>query len=682
MLGAEMTRCARLRRRVPIVGLSTALALAICIITDLIGGWGRWYSHDLTYRRQTDAFIRGETALSHEATELPFDSAWAEGGVQQVWGLGVPAWRFCWELLARIFGQPAFPDRLALAIAIGLSAYIVLTAFIPPEPCRNGPEWIHAAIDQPERLVAALLLILFPPMLTLCSGPFNVYEEPVVYGYYLAIVLFALSLEFARAPRISLFLAIGTAAGLIGFVRPTLFVYGIAVAIITALNARRANWSWLRSTTVLMLLALGGLALFWSNRQRFGAGMEFGHNLNATGGDIMYASRFGAPFEDQPAWRRVRELLGTLFFVNRLNGTDNFQANVVRWQMPVDRWRHFYTRTFDASYLLIICASLSVGVRQLRMACIDRRAKPSEITLASLWSLASIGLLAAFYVRYYSISSRYMLDFAPAMAVSAATLLISLAQAAKTWRYGSLVRVAIVLGFSLWWAVEILLAETAFPKQPPWARVHVMDAMAPKSPVPTSIPTLYELNGEANPWESEILFNGFGWEQATGAAGPLVMLFVQDLSELILDLESPSESASDPMPEKIRARVGLEPLILKSTTKTKRGYRIVFEAPRRSAYRDGVEVIFMAFSQPADFRELHSQWRLTRVRWRTVRKTEVEPKPLADISASTPDLYTPRGMSELASYGTGVDRPKGGVPQANFRKFFQIFLAKISSALW
>src|SRR5947207_641950 len=95
--------------------LSAVLALNICIGTGLITGWGKWYSPSLPYRKQTEALLAGRFALSTNPADTEFDHAWAEGGVQQVWGLGVPLWRLPFEIAARAFGQPAFPDRLALA---------------------------------------------------------------------------------------------------------------------------------------------------------------------------------------------------------------------------------------------------------------------------------------------------------------------------------------------------------------------------------------------------------------------------------------------------------------------------------------------------------------------------------------------------------------------------------------
>jgi len=50
--------------------------------------------------------------------------------VQQVWGLGVPCWRLLFEAPARVLGQPAFPDRIALVFAMFLLTYAILRTFL------------------------------------------------------------------------------------------------------------------------------------------------------------------------------------------------------------------------------------------------------------------------------------------------------------------------------------------------------------------------------------------------------------------------------------------------------------------------------------------------------------------------------------------------------------------------
>ncbi len=605
-----------LRVRLPIACLAAVLAAEIVLATGLVSGWGRWYSHDLTYRRQTEALLRGEMALSHEATGLWFDMAWAEGGVQQVWGLGVPLWRLPFEALARAFSQPAFPDRLALALAIFLAGYTLLWAFVPPASCRTAREWIDAATTRPEGLTAALVLMLFPPLLALCNGPLNRYEEPLVYGYYASIALFALTLAFVRGGGLTIYAAICLLAGLIGFIRPTLFVYGLS-SIAVSFFTRRRNWSWRRNAWGLALFVAGGMALYASNVLRFGAGTEFGHNLNASGAEIMYASRFGAPFDQEPLSRRGLELLGAVFFVQYFNGSETSAEDVVKWQIPVSRWRHFYSRTFDGSYLLILVACWAWAAARL-----SRRTKGALRTMppgvvAAVWSLSSALPLAVFYVYYYSISSRYLLDFAPALGASVAGVLLEIRPASRACRRRAVLRAGALVLAAAWWAAELHWAENLFPQRPAWGRVHVINELRRDSSTPTVLPSHYAIGEENGPWESGILFNGFGWDHAAGKTQPMAMFFVDDAANVQLEVEpAEGEILDEQSLGSIRAKIGLEFLMRQSVERTERGWRITFARPKRAAYRQGVQVLFVAFVPPNDYRKESSPFRLIRVDWK------------------------------------------------------------------
>src|SRR5436190_13920770 len=154
---------------------ATLISLNICAVTGLVTDWGKWYSPSLQYRRQTDAFLTGHFALSQSPNALENDFAWGEKGVQQVWGLGVPFWRLPFELLSRLFGQQEFPDRFALAAAILVVGYIVLRIFTAPPWVRSLGEWSTSVASNPTKIAVVLLLLAFPPVITLCRCPFNVY---------------------------------------------------------------------------------------------------------------------------------------------------------------------------------------------------------------------------------------------------------------------------------------------------------------------------------------------------------------------------------------------------------------------------------------------------------------------------------------------------------------------------
>lgn len=611
-----MTRrvAARVRPRIPIVVLAAFSALLLCGWTGLIGRWGRWYSHDMVYRRQTDAFLRGETALSRDLADLSWDMAWADGGVQQVWGLGVPLWRFPFELLARAAGQPAFPDRIALAAAVGCSTYAVLASLLPTSHLQKGRQWLDAALRRPERVLAALVLIAFPPIIGLCRGSFNVYEEPVAYGYYYSVGLCALTLAFARKATTTSYAFIGVIGGLIGFIRPTLFVYGIAAVVAAIYAARRKGWSLARTCIAPALLIVGGSGLFASNAGRFGAGLEFGHRLNATGADILYASRFGASFNRQPYWRRSLEVLGSVFFVRHLNGTDNFQSDVVRWQAPAPRWRHFYSRTFDACYLGVCGCAVAALARNI----LSRRGGgvSAQSLVLLIWIVLPMGALTAFYSVYYSISSRYMLDFAPAIAATSGSLLICAVECLAAARHATMFRLLLAAAFALWWGVELALTRNVSPQESPWAQIHVVDAMRPVERKPATLPHHYALRGESTPWATGLEYNGLGWEAHSGVTGPVVMLFVEDLGRLQLECRWASGGeATQAAIDCIRARVGLEMLRVSAATRRGDTLRVDFDLPGCAAHRRGIQPVFVSFVPEDDLLVARSPWRLQRVDW-------------------------------------------------------------------
>ena len=133
-------------------GCAVALALGISFVTGLIPKWGKWYSVNMAYRRQTEALLSGALALDSDPRKLGYDMAWAEGGVQQVWGLGVPSWRLPFELVAKLSGHDGFPDRLALAAAMALLIYALLRL---PAPLPSEKSSHNA---KPEKIVGALFL--------------------------------------------------------------------------------------------------------------------------------------------------------------------------------------------------------------------------------------------------------------------------------------------------------------------------------------------------------------------------------------------------------------------------------------------------------------------------------------------------------------------------------------------
>ncbi len=155
-----------------------AVVYSFGLIIFLSGGiprWGAWYSPSRPHRAQTEAFLRGQLALSTNISDLADDLCWSECGVQQVWGLGVPLWRLPFEAVARIWSDRGFPDRLALAIFGAVTAYVVLRASNQLAGCERYLEKGKSPSEVTPTRPYALLVLLFPPFLSLVMARGDVY---------------------------------------------------------------------------------------------------------------------------------------------------------------------------------------------------------------------------------------------------------------------------------------------------------------------------------------------------------------------------------------------------------------------------------------------------------------------------------------------------------------------------
>ena len=257
--------------------------LGMVLAAGLISAWGQWYSQSKHHRAQVEALLRGELALSKNPADLAHDLCWSEGGVHQVWGLGVPLWRLPFEAATRLAGTEGFPDMLALAAALGLAAWAVLRALFgrlaqapkphasphvggndsqagrggavaepPPHSAlsggggagldsgsvalsRGGAEALHAERRANATTVvwlsgAAALVLVFPPFVNLLQTRFDIYEEVIAYEYLVGLGLLAGLIALVQRPSSGRYWGLCALAGLGGLVRPTLVFHGAAVS--------------------------------------------------------------------------------------------------------------------------------------------------------------------------------------------------------------------------------------------------------------------------------------------------------------------------------------------------------------------------------------------------------------------------------------------------------------------
>lgn len=171
----------------------------------------------------------------------------------------------------------------------------------------------------------------------------------------------------------------------------------------------------------LVLFGVGNGILYWTNRMRFGSGLEFGHQLNVQHiSGSVYSTRFDYPFAREPLGSAVRELYGRLFLSRLPRLWEYFDSGLFPGQSPTLRWREVGMSTFDRSYLTLVIGSVVfAGLAALRLKWRTEGHKgPVDRAILALAVFGGVGfvLLAGFYLRCSVMASRYVLDWMPSLA--------------------------------------------------------------------------------------------------------------------------------------------------------------------------------------------------------------------------------------------------------------------------
>ena len=600
-------------------------ALLVVLSSGLIDGWGKWYSPSSHYRRQTESLLRGSLALSRSPTDTAHDLTWSEGGVHQVWGLGVPLWRLPFEAVARVFGFPAFPDRLAFAAALAFWAAIVLSLLTPTKHPSETSEASHGR----NGLIVGLIL-LCPVFLELCNSRFDIYEEAVAYEYLFGTGILAGLLTHLRSSTYRGALLLALFAGLGPLIRPTLFFYGVGTLAALILVQPKART--LRGIIAIgSAFAIGPLLVLATNHLRFGHPMEFGHQLNLQHlFGSMYATRFDHPFQKEPLMSSAREFIGLLFGSPDFNGNDFYRENFFSTQSPTPRWREIYLRTYDWFWFGGMVAGGLFSVRsafRLRSSneSQDRTRHLSAVTAAT-WSLCPSILLFTFYLRNGVISSRYLIDFAPAFISALSALILGFHLPLKPIRAQSILLGLAGSGVILWIAFEGVITQSHYLRTPSlaydqWLSWNTRSNTAPLlnvgslstgsmpigSVAPDSVAPFHV------PWDG-IPHNGAGWDKVTGDTASVVILFVDDPQFIRVDVHPPKNTSQAAL--WVRAKLDREHLPLTSITKLPEGHiRLLFEV-RNAEKKAQPQVLFLAFGPPEALDASLSGYQLQSVNWR------------------------------------------------------------------
>ena len=647
----------------------TILTLLLLVLTGIIPEWGVLYSADDWYRAQISALIEGHINLGTALSSLEHDNAWSGGGVQQVWGLGVPFLRLPFEFAGHLFGFEVFPVRLITGFwifCVIFWGYRVLVHQYSPQQ-RTKSRALEAK-SYFFGMIGLLLLMFFPSLITLLSSRMMVFEEALVYTNLYGIAEALTLLWFIRKPQLKGWLILSAMAGLGAFIRPTLLFYGASSMLVGALRlflnrphpVRDADpksflvrwglpgYSWLWGP---FLFLLGGGLLFLSNLKRFDDGFEFGHKLNVQWGDemlgSMYSTRFDCPWQDEPLVSAGKELIGLMYLPTKFNNGNWYAQNLFPGQCSTFRWRETYLRTYDLSVLGLVLCSFTAGA----VVWLRRKQNPPEESIDGtvpgspademgylvLWSFLAAAPLVGFYLWSPVITSRYMLDFGPAFAVSIFALYEWGCRKIKRPKW-AILWVSVFLG---WVSVEAATTLSFSKRNSRWG---------PSIDHERAV----SLHHRNLPKNDETRFDGLGWKKDTGTTQAIVTVFVHDAEFLELELE-PNQSLMDemvkkgethypkPAPEVIRAKIGLEYLERESITKTDAGCKIRFKGPQRKVYQSGYQVAFLAMVAKEDLPYMNTPWLLKSVRWNMTDppKTTHPPTSQAPLATTpTPSLNT------------------------------------------
>ncbi len=602
--------------------VALVIGLGLPLYTGLWKPVGGLYSEHLPLRWQVESFLKGQLALSTSPRGLGWDLAWHNGKVQQVFGLAVPVWQLLFEAPVRLLGLGPFPDRICFIVALVLVTYWIVNT-------QRSDQFDLGLV-----YLGLLCTVLFPPFIALCSSRFLAYEEIVAYGY-----IGALALAFGIVRWINAvadqqinrdavtgqltklewgYIGVCAGSGLMPFIRPTFGAYGLVAFGLTTIIARLKRLNrWVILGGIIIYVGLTGL-LLWLNYYRFGAPLEFGHSLNLNSIAAMrYASRFDHPYQDEPIGSAARELISALFFTKSFGipARSGYEPDLFPGQSPTLRWREIYFTTFGVNEFL---TTTVVWVGATAWFIVHRRRALTEPgVVLGLWSLLSGLMLFWFYLRFPFLSSRYLLDFGPGIAIGAWVFWTTAMRYVSRVNHLVPIPALVVIGALIFWwgssATRIWTRESSNTLTLSELRERM--AQEKKRSLDVELPLEYTNAIQ----RARIPFNLDGWlEDGTTLAS--VAAFVKDPECLVLDLTSAGDT---PLPkeayEDVRAKIGLEFLKRQSITPIDKGWRIVFAGPTRSQYKNGYQVAFIALVKRAELTTGKSPFRLLRIAWRKDR---------------------------------------------------------------
>lgn len=396
---------------------------------DLAPESGQWYSQHAFVALQARALLRGKLALLDHPSGAAHDWDWGRGGMHQAWGLGVPILSIPFQLVARLWGVPGFPDDLLFLLLYGATVVVLARALHRAE----GGE--PAALVR--STLAAGFVMLFPTYVGMVSSRFMIYEETIAIGALWSVLLLAGTLFLFDRVTPTRLVLVGAAAGFSILLRPPLAIYGLSTVIV-ALGLARARG-------VARRAVLGGVASYAGvsalyplfNLLRFGSVFNAGYENCISGPFVNRLARWGLPFAKVPLVTASKEMFATLFLLDPVPSQVMMGAppTAVAPYVRGERWREYYAPTFDRYIFLVWLASLVVAGAWLvrRKPWRVRVDRASDLpALIALWGALPAVVLFFFYARLGNMVTRYASDMFPAFAAAGLAVGMSVVAAVRT----------------------------------------------------------------------------------------------------------------------------------------------------------------------------------------------------------------------------------------------------------
>jgi hypothetical protein len=455
------------------------------------------------------------------------------------------------------------PFRIVLFLTVWLAAFSLWIGLGDPGRADFTPrfslrtqlqDWLNSA-------TGVCTFLFFPALVTLVKTRFIVYEEAIAFNALWALMCLGILLSFTKKPRFWVLCSIALLSGFNALIRPTGAFAAIATFLVAVWTVSPSGFSQLRITATTLLFLVFPLLLLITNLARFGGFLEFGYRLSCSNHPMCeYEQRFDYPFHREPLISASRELIRDLFGSPPFNGF-NFFGRDFGIGSPTLRFRELYFTTFGAPAFVFLIASR--GVLGLQMFRAPRRLLSVAVRDGRIWALLSWSVIAfsgcfLFYLRTPAITSRYMVEFLPAIAACPVALLLLLRSGISRFAHTRLAW-AVSIGISaitvagLAYGVSTSKVSPSHAWEPASTLREVKAELTGFKPQAVAIPDTYECH-KAN--ALGMTMNLDGWDTDSDCGVKVASVFVFDAPKCIqIDFENPMHEGVGYSTDDIQVRI-------------------------------------------------------------------------------------------------------------------------------